>query len=85
VGSIKGTFQKYTHITDILPAMGYGDKQMADLRKTIDATPCDLVIIGTPIDLSKLLKLNKPTVRVTYNLKESGNGLRDGIAKALAA
>ena len=85
VGSIKTTFAKYTHITDILPAMGYGDKQMADLRKTIDATPCDLVIIGTPIDLTKLLKLNKPSVRVTYDLKESGAGLRDSVIKAMAA
>jgi predicted GTPase len=85
VGSIKTTFQKYTHITDILPAMGYGDKQMADLRRTIDATPCDLVIIGTPIDLTKLLKLNKPSVRVTYDLKESGAGLRDSVARAMAA
>ena len=85
VGSIKTTFQKYTHITDILPAMGYGDKQMSDLRKTIDATPCDLVIIGTPIDLTKLLKLNKPSVRVTYDLKESGTCLRDCIAKVMAA
>ena len=85
VGSIKATFAKYTHITDILPAMGYGDKQMADLRKTIDATPCDLVIIGTPIDLTKLLKLNKPSVRVTYDLKESGAGLRDSVIKAMAA
>jgi predicted GTPase len=85
VGSIKTTFEKYTHITDILPAMGYGDKQMADLRQTIDATPCDLVIIGTPIDLTKLLKLNKPSVRVTYDLKEAGTGLRDSVAKAMAA
>jgi predicted GTPase len=84
VGSIKTTFAKYTHITDILPAMGYGDKQMSDLRKTIDATPCDLVIIGTPIDLTKLLKLNKPSVRVTYDLKESGAVLRDSVTKAMA-
>jgi predicted GTPase len=85
VGSIKTTFEKYPHLTDILPAMGYGDKQMADLRQTIDATPCDLVIIGTPIDLTRLLKLNKPSLRVTYDLKESGSGLRDSVAQALAA
>ena len=84
VGSIKATFAKYTHITDILPAMGYGDKQMADLRKTIDATPCDLVIVGTPIDLTRLLKINKPSVRVTYDLREAGGGLRACVAKAAA-
>ncbi len=84
VGSIKATFAKYTHITDILPAMGYGDKQMADLRKTIDTTPCDLVIVGTPIDLTRLLKINKPSVRVTYDLREAGGGLRACVAKAAA-
>ena len=84
VGSIEATFAKYTHITDILPAMGYGDKQMADLRKTIDATPCDLVIVGTPIDLTRLLKINKPSVRVTYDLREAGGGLRACVAKAAA-
>jgi predicted GTPase len=83
VGSIKTTFEKYSHITDILPAMGYGDKQMAELRMTIDATPCDLVIIGTPIDLGKLIKLNKPSMRVTYELKEDGSALKDSVAKAV--
>jgi predicted GTPase len=64
--------------------MGYGDKQMADLRQTIDATPCDLVIIGTPIDLTRLMKLNKPSIRVTYDLKESGTGLREAVTKTVA-
>lgn len=70
VGSIKRTFEQYTHISEILPAMGYGEKQMAELEKTINSTPCDLVMIGTPMDLSRLLKINKPTVRVTYDLHE---------------
>ncbi len=70
VGSIKSTFDTYTHLTAILPAMGYGEAQMDDLERTINATPCDVVLIGTPIDLSRLLKINKPTVRVTYELKE---------------
>ena len=83
VGSIKTTFEKYTQITDILPAMGYGDKQMDDLRKTIDATPCDLVIVGTPIDLTRLLKFNKPAVRVTYELKEKDGDLRALIKEIL--
>jgi predicted GTPase len=84
VGSIKTTFEKYSHITDILPAMGYGEQQMADLRQTIDATPCDLVIIGTPIDLTRLMKLNKPSLRVTYDLKEAGAALREAVAKTVA-
>ncbi len=70
VGSIKDTFEHYRHITEILPAMGYGEKQMSELEKTINSTPCDLVLIGTPIDLSRLLKINKPTTRVTYDLVE---------------
>ena len=67
-GSIKGVFEKYSHLTDILPAMGYGEKQMADLEASINATPCDFVLVGTPIDLAKLLKLNKPALRVSYEL-----------------
>jgi len=70
VGSIKDTFKKYTHLSALLPAMGYGKKQIDELEKTINATPCDLVIIGTPIDLRKLVKLNKPAVRARYELQE---------------
>ncbi|HAM36889.1 MAG TPA: GTPase [Elusimicrobia bacterium] len=84
VGSIKKTFETYTHVTEILPAMGYGDKQMSDLRQTIDATPCDVVIVGTPIDLTRLLKINKPSVRVTYELKETNGALRELVGKAAA-
>jgi len=72
VGSIKDTFKKYTHLSAQLPAMGYGEKQVEELEKTINATPCDLVIIGTPIDLRKLVKLNKPAVRARYELQEVG-------------
>ncbi|HNQ23624.1 MAG TPA: cyclic 2,3-diphosphoglycerate synthase [Phycisphaerae bacterium] len=68
VGSIKKTFENYTHITEVLPAMGYGDKQVAELEKTINATDCDLVLIGTPIDLGRLIKINKPSLRVRYEL-----------------
>ena len=52
--------------------MGYGDKQMKDLEKTINATKCDTVVIGTPIDLAKIININKPTVRVRYDLQEIG-------------
>ena len=68
VGSIKATFEKYGHVTQVLPAMGYGKKQMSELESTINAASCDAVLIGTPIDLGALLKLNKPAVRVTYDL-----------------
>jgi predicted GTPase len=84
VGSIKKTFEQYTHITEILPAMGYGEKQMSDLQETINSTPCDLVLIGTPIDLGRLLKINKPSVRVKYDLKElDTEALRTMVEKAV--
>ena len=70
VGSIKATFAKYGHVVDVLPAMGYGERQVRELEQTINAVPCDLVLIGTPIDLSRVLKINKPSLRVTYELEE---------------
>jgi predicted GTPase len=72
VGEIKETFEKYPHIGPLLPAMGYGDEQIADLEKTINAIPCDVVLIGTPIDLTRLVKIEKPCLRVTYALEEIG-------------
>lgn len=72
VGTITETFEKYPEIGTLLPAMGYGEQQIRDLEETINRTECDLVIIGTPIDLRKLVKLNKPAVRVTYELQEIG-------------
>lgn len=71
-GTIAETFKKYPYIGTLLPAMGYGDQQMKDLETAINNTPCDLVIIGTPIDLGKLLKINKPHLRVAYELEERG-------------
>ncbi|NLO91703.1 MAG: GTPase [Elusimicrobia bacterium] len=70
VGSIKGVYEKYSHLRYILPAMGYGEKQMSELKKTINAIPCDLVLVGTPIDLARHLNLTKPSVRIGYSLKE---------------
>jgi predicted GTPase len=72
VASITATYKKYPRIGTLLPAMGYGDKQIKDLEKTINATKCDTVVIGTPIDLAKIIKINKPTVRVKYDLQEIG-------------
>ena len=70
VGSIKETFEKYPHLGPVLPAMGYGEKQMKELEETINACDCDVVVLGTPTDLRRYLKLNKPAVRVTYEIEE---------------
>ena len=72
VGTITATFKKYPNIGTLLPAMGYGDRQVKDLETTINKVPCDTVIIGTPIDLNRLIKIKKPTVRVRYELQEIG-------------
>jgi predicted GTPase len=72
VGSIKEVYKKYSHLGSILPALGYGGKQVADLKETIDRVPCDVVIIGTPIDLRRVITINKLTVRVKYELKVLG-------------
>jgi predicted GTPase len=72
VGRIKDTFKTYPGIGTLLPAMGYGKEQVADLEKTINATPCDVVVIGTPIDLNRIVKINKPSVQVSYELQEIG-------------
>ena len=72
-GTISDTFVAYPKIGPLLPAMGYSEKQIADLRATIDRVECDLVLIGTPIDLSRLMAVNKPTLRVSYDLEEKGD------------
>ena len=74
VESIKKTFEKYPHLKKVLPAMGYGEKQIKDLEDTINATECDLVLSGTPIDLSKIVKTNKKIIRVRYDLEEINEG-----------
>ncbi|MBN2429903.1 MAG: GTPase [Acidobacteria bacterium] len=72
VGRLVDTFEKYPDIGILLPAMGYGEEQMRDLETTINNTPCDLVVIGTPIDLRRVCRIEHPTVRVTYELQEIG-------------
>ena len=71
-GRLAETFELYPEIGTLLPAMGYGDEQVADLQKTINAVECDVVVIGTPIDLTRIVKIDKPTVRVSYELQEIG-------------
>jgi len=73
VGSIKETFEKYPEIGILLPAMGYGEQQIKDLETTINNTECDAVVIATPIDLRRIVKINKPSVQVTYELQEIGH------------
>ncbi len=71
-GEIKKTFESYPEIGALLPAMGYGKKQIKDLERTIDSIPCDSVVIATPVDLTKILKIKKRSVRVQYELQEIG-------------
>jgi predicted GTPase len=78
VASIAATYRKYPNAQGILPAMGYGDQQVKDLEATIEATPCDVVLSGTPIDLTRILKVTKPMTRVRYDLAE----IREGVLEA---
>jgi len=70
VGSITETFNKYDHLTNVLPAMGYGDKQIKELEETINNTDCEIVVSGTPIDLNRILNSSKTIVRVRYGVGE---------------
>jgi predicted GTPase len=81
VGSIADTFKKYSHLGALLPAMGYGKKQIEELEETIRATPCDIVVVGTPIDLKRVLKIDKPSVRAEYNLKELSSPTLEDVLK----
>jgi predicted GTPase len=85
VGSIAETYRKYPNTGPVLPAMGYGAKQILELQETINATPCDLVIVATPIDLRRVVKINRPTQRVRYELQEIGRPtLQDVLSKAFS-
>jgi predicted GTPase len=81
VGTIKKTLDKFPHLENVLPAMGYGNKQMKDLEKTIDKSDCEVVIVGTPIDLAKLLEVKKETVRVNYDIEEIGKPTLDDVLR----
>lgn len=73
VGSLRETFEDYPHIGPLLPAMGYGTRQIRELEETIRQVPCDLVMIATPVDLRRILTIRQPTCRVTYELQELGH------------
>jgi predicted GTPase len=86
VGSICDTFGKYNHMGALLPAMGYSQKQLSDLQETIRRTPCDFVLIATPIDLRHLIAISQPSLRVTYQIAERGRSkladvIRDFVAQ----
>lgn len=82
VGKLIDTFNIYQHLDKVLPAMGYGAEQLKDLEKTINNTDCDVVIIGTPIDLTRVININKPTTRVRYDLNEVGSpNLKEVLSK----
>ena len=82
VGSIAETYKKYTQLGTLLPAVGYGQEQVKELEETINRTPCDVVLIGTPIDLRRVLQINKPAVRAKYDLRELGTPtLKDVLRK----
>ena len=72
-GEIQTAFEKYSHLEDVLPALGYGEGQLADLENTIRRVPCDAVVVGTPIDLGRVIKIDQPTVRVTYSYRDASN------------
>jgi predicted GTPase len=73
VGSIARTFEKYNHLDRVLPAMGYGAAQMDDLARTIEKIDCDLIVSGTPIDITRVITVSKPIYRVSYELEEIGS------------
>jgi len=85
VGKLKETFEHYPGIGNLLPAMGYGEEQVRDLEATINACDCETVVVGTPIDLARIVKIKKPFTRVFYDLEEKSTpGLKELIEKVLA-
>ncbi|MGI9236329.1 MAG: cyclic 2,3-diphosphoglycerate synthase [Woeseiaceae bacterium] len=84
VGEIAETFRKYPDIGDLLPAMGYGDAQIRDLEATVNAVDCDLVLVATPIDLTRLIDIKKPNMRIGYSLPAQDGALTDAVAKAIS-
>ena len=82
VGSIRGTFEHFRQLTNLLPAMGYSAMQRHELEETINRVPCDLVLVATPIDLARVIKLRQPYVRVTYTVEELTHpGLAERVAE----
>ncbi|MCL2124882.1 MAG: cyclic 2,3-diphosphoglycerate synthase [Oscillospiraceae bacterium] len=85
VGTLENTYRTYPNIGTLLPAMGYGEQQMRDLSATIEKTPCDSVIIATPIDLGRVIDIGKPNTRVEYSLQEIGRPNMDDVLAEFVA
>ncbi|MEE8198434.1 MAG: GTPase, partial [Thermoplasmata archaeon] len=85
VGTIKEVFERYPHLEEVLPAMGYGEDQLKELEATINACECDLILSGTPVDLGRLIRVNQPLLRVRYELQEIGRPTLDEILDAFLA
>ena len=85
MGSIHDLFAKYPLLVDVLPAMGYSEQQTRELEETINAVPCDLVLIGTPFDLTRLVQTTHPTMRVTYSLDPVTASELEGILDSFLA
>ena len=84
VGEIAEAFESHPHLRDVLPALGYGPDQLRDLERTIDAAECDVVVVGTPIDLTRIVEIDKPTVRATYSYADAGDvKLADAVLERL--
>lgn len=84
VGEIAGTFEKYPETGSLLPAMGYGDAQIRDLEATINAVDCDLVLVATPIDLSRLVDIQKPYMRIGYRLDKGDGEITEAVRRAIS-
>lgn len=85
VGTIKEAFERYPHLEEVLPALGYGEDQLKELEATINACECDLILSGTPVDLGRLIRVNQPLLRVRYELQEIGRPTLDEILDAFLA
>jgi predicted GTPase len=85
VGSIRDTFEKWQQLDRVIPAMGYGERQVAELEQTINAVPADVVLVGTPVDLGRVMTLDKPALRVRYELEEIGEPNLRGILTEFVA
>ncbi len=83
VGEIADTFEEYPDIGDLLPAMGYGEAQVGDLEETVNAVDCDLVLVATPIDLTRLIDIEKPTMRIGYSLPAADGSLAEAIKRVI--
>lgn len=81
IGSIKKVFEEFIQLTSVLPAMGYSRKQIKELEKTINGAKCDMVVIGTPIDLRRFMEIRKPSIRVNYETREVGNWKLEDVVK----